>query len=295
MKILLTGKNGQVGFELRRSLAVLGEIYAIDIADCDLSNANAIRQIITNYQPDVIVNPAAYTAVDKAENDIANATAINANAPSLLAEMAETLGAVLVHYSTDYVFDGEKLAAYTETDAPNPQNVYGTTKLAGELAIQNNCQRHVILRTSWVVGAHGNNFAKTVLQLATERNTLKIVADQIGVPTSASLLADLTAHLVNKSQQNIGKFPYGLYHATADGETNWYEYACYVIKKAQIVGKKISVTPDSIHPISTVESPTPAKRPLNSRLDTTKLRKTFGLHLPNWQDSLDHILDQILL
>lgn len=294
MKILLTGMKGQVGFELRRSLALLGHCIAVDIADCDLSNEAAIRQLIRGHKPDVVVNPAAYTAVDKAESDQALAEAINARAPNVMAEEAERLGALLVHFSTDYVFDGEKEGAYTENDQPNPQNVYGTTKLEGERAVQRHCTRHLILRTSWVVGAHGNNFAKTMLRLASERDTLSVVADQFGVPTSAALLADLTAHLIRQAFQAPENFPHGLYHAVASGATNWHEYACFVIERARAAGKLIRVAPNNIKPITTIDYPTPAKRPANSRLDTTKLRNTFGLHWPNWQEGVDHILDQII-
>lgn len=273
MKLLLTGHNGQVGFELRRALAVLGEVIAIDSEDCD---------------------PAAYTAVDKAESEQALARAINARAPGVLAEEAKTLGALLVHFSTDYVFDGTKLGAYQESDTPNPSSVYGATKLAGERAIAAAGCRHLILRTSWVMGAHGGNFAKTMLRLAGERDTLSVVADHYGAPTSAALLADLTAHLVREAQRTPADFPYGLYHAVAAGETNWHAYACHVIERARAAGKAIPVAPDAIKAITTSDYPTPAKRPANSRLDTSLLRETFGLHLPDWKIGVDHILDQIL-
>ena len=295
MKILLTGKNGQVGFELRRSLTVLGEVLAVDVSDCDLSDAAAIRYLVQTHRPNVIVNTAAYTAVDKAEGDKAHAEVINAIAPGVLAEETERLGAMLVHFSTDYVFDGTKSGAYTEGDQPNPQSVYGVTKLVGERAVQNNCTRHLILRTSWVVGAHGDNFAKTMLRLASQRKELSVVADQFGAPTSAALLADITAHLIHQAFHFSREFPYGLYHAVASGVTNWYEYACYVIKQACTAGKSISIAPETIRSITTAEYPTPAKRPANSRLDTGKLRNTFGLHLPNWQEGVDHVLDQIFL
>ncbi|MDD3935973.1 dTDP-4-dehydrorhamnose reductase [Rhodoferax sp.] len=297
MRILLTGKEGQVGFELRRALALLGEVHAIDVADCDLGNEAAIRRMVQGLRPDVIVNPAAYTAVDKAESEPALAANINAHAPGILALEAERLGAMLVHFSTDYVFDGKKNGAYNETDTPNPKSVYGVTKLAGEHAVQRLCTRHVILRTSWVVGAHGNNFAKTMLRLAAERDELNVVSDQCGTPTSAALLADLTAHLVRQASQptrmETGRFPYGLYHATASGSTNWHAYASYVIERARAAGQPVRVAPDAIKPIATEAYPTPARRPANSQLDTTKLRETFGLHLPSWQAGVDHILDQL--
>lgn len=293
MKILLTGKNGQVGFELRRSLALLGEIVAVDAAECDLADASAIRRLVHDVQPSVIVNPAAYTAVDKAEGDAGAAHAVNAGAPGVLAEEASRLGALLVHYSTDYVFDGSKAGEYLEDDAPNPQSVYGASKLAGEQAVREACQRHVILRTSWVVGAHGGNFAKTMIRLASEREALNVVADQFGAPTSAALLADLTAHLVRQATQG-DTFPYGTYHAVAGGVTNWHEYACYVIDRARAAGLPIKVAADAIRPIATSDYPTPARRPANSRLSTRKLQETFNLRLPEWREGLDHILDQIL-
>ena len=294
MKLLLTGRNGQVGFELQRALAVLGDVVAMDAGDCDLADEAAIRRAMRDIRPDVIVNAAAYTAVDQAESEPALAQAINARAPGVLAEEAQALGALLVHYSTDYVFDGTKNAAYLESDAPNPTSVYGATKLAGERAIAAVCSRHLILRTSWVVGAHGSNFAKTMLRLALERDALSVVADQFGAPTSASLLADLTAHLVRQARREPDAFPYGLYHAVAAGETNWHAYACHVIERARAAGKPIRVAPEAIKAITTSEYLTPAKRPANSRLDTCLLRDTFGLSLPDWTVDVDHILQQIL-
>jgi dTDP-4-dehydrorhamnose reductase len=294
MKLLLTGKNGQVGFELQRALAVLGEVVAIDSNTCDLADETAIRRLLRNVRPDVVVNPAAYTAVDRAESEQALAQAINGRAPAVLAEEASALGALLVHYSTDYVFDGTKDGAYLETDAPNPISVYGATKLAGEQAVAATCSRHLILRTSWVLGAHGGNFAKTMLRLACEREVLSVVANQFGTPTSAALLADVTAHLVREAQQANNNFPYGLYHAVAGGETDWHTYACHVIERARAGGKPVRVAPEAIKAIVTTDYPTPARRPANSRLDTRLLRTTFGLHLPDWKVGVDHILDQIL-
>lgn len=294
MKVLLTGRTGQVGFELRRSLSLLGEITAPDASECDLSNETAIRQIVRHCRPQLIVNAAAYTSVDRAEAEPERAFAINANAPRVLAEEAEKLGAMLVHYSTDYVFNGLKDGAYTEADQTDPLCVYGVTKLAGERAVQTACSRHLILRTSWVVGAHGGNFARTMLRLAAERDSLSVVADQTGSPTSAALLADITACIVRIAAERSQAFPFGLYHASSDNVTTWHEYACYVIERARSAGMRIRVAPEAILPIPTTGYITPAKRPANSRLDTTKLRETFGLHLPSWQQGLDHILDQIL-
>lgn len=294
MKILLTGKNGQVGFELRRSLALLGEVLAVDVGECDLCDHAAIRQVVRSFCPHVIVNPAAYTAVDQAERESALAQAINVAAPELLAQEAERLGAMMVFYSTDYVFDGNKEGSYTEVDLPAPQNVYGITKRAGECAVQNGCARHIILRTSWVVGVHGNNFAKTILKLATERDELRVVADQFGAPTSAALLADVTAYLLRQASCNPDSFPYGLYHAAAAGVTNWHEYACHLVNRARAAGRPMRLSAEAIRPVATADYPAPARRPANSRLDTAKLRDTFGLHLPDWQAGVDHILDQIL-
>ena len=294
MKILLTGKSGQVGFELQRALAPLGEIVAVDHAECDLSNPEAIRQLVRATRPDVIVNPAAYTAVDKAETDRDLAFAVNAMAPGIFGEEAAKMGAFVVHYSTDYVFDGSKHGAYSEDDATNPQSVYGQSKCDGELALQGANPRHLILRTSWVVGAHGGNFAKTMLKLATDRDSLSVVADQWGSPTSAALLADITAHLVRQQQREKREaFPYGTYHCVAGGETNWCDYARFVIGEAIKAGKSMKVRPDAIKAITTADYPTPAKRPANSRLETRLFRDTFGLELPHWQAGLDQILQRI--
>jgi dTDP-4-dehydrorhamnose reductase len=295
MKILLTGKNGQVGFELQRALAPLGEIVAVDQDECDLSDAAAIRDLIRSVKPGVIVNPAAYTAVDKAESDTAAAEAVNARAPGVIGEEAARLGAWVAHFSTDYVFDGTKREPYVEADATNPQGVYGRSKRDGELALQASGARHLILRTSWVVGAHGNNFAKTMLRLAAEREQLSVVADQFGVPTSAALLADLTALLVRQVQlKGPDDFAFGLYHAVPAGETTWHECACFVIEQALRAGKPLKAKPENIKAITTAEYPTPARRPANSRLNTTRFRQTFGLQLPSWQSGLQHILEEIL-
>jgi dTDP-4-dehydrorhamnose reductase len=294
LKILVTGKNGQVGFELQRALAPLGEVIAVGHAECNLADAEAVRELVRRVAPDVIVNPAAYTAVDKAESDEQTAFAVNAQAPGVLGEEAARLGALVVHYSTDYVFDGAKEGSYTETDQPDPQSVYGSTKYAGERALAAANPRHLILRTSWVVGAHGGNFAKTMLRLAAERERLSVVADQFGAPTSAALLADLTAQLVRQYQrEGAGSFPYGTYHVTASGETNWCDYARFVIGEALAAGKTLKAGPDAVAPLTTAEYPTPAKRPSNSRLDTSHFRSTFGLRLPPWQESVRHVLQQI--
>jgi dTDP-4-dehydrorhamnose reductase len=295
MKILLTGKNGQLGFELQRALAPLGEVVAVGTQDCNLADADAVRDLVRRVAPDVIVNPAAYTAVDKAESDAATARAVNAIAPAILGEEGAKLGALVLHYSTDYVFDGTKQGAYTESDTPAPQSVYGRTKLEGEQGLAAANPRHLILRTSWVVGAHGGNFAKTMLRLAGERDKLAVVADQFGAPTPAALLADVSAHLVREYARTGGAgFPYGTYHVAAGGETSWHGYAQFVIGEALAAGKPLKATADAVAPLSTEQYPTPAKRPLNSRLDTTRFRTTFGLRLPHWQDGVRHVLRQIL-
>ncbi len=295
MKILLTGKNGQLGFELQRALAPLGEVIAVGTQDCNLADADALRALVRRVAPDVIVNPAAYTAVDKAESDEATARAVNAVAPAILGEEGAKLGALVLHYSTDYVFDGTKQGAYTENDAPAPRSVYGRTKLEGEQGLAAANPRHLILRTSWVVGAHGGNFAKTMLRLAGEREKLTVVADQFGAPTPAALLADLSAHLVREhARARDTGFPYGTYHVAAGGETSWHGYAQFVIGEALAAGKHLKASVDAVARLATEQYPTPARRPLNSRLDTTRFRTTFDLRLPPWQEGVRHVLRQIL-
>jgi len=293
-KILITGKNGQVGFELQRALAPLGEIIAVDRSECDLADLDALRAFIARVQPDVIVNPAAYTAVDKAESDRDNAFLINRDAVRVMGEEAARLNALVIHYSTDYVFDGAKNGSYTEEDSPAPKSVYGASKLAGELALAMANPRHLILRTSWVVGAHGGNFAKTMLRLAGERDKLSVVGDQHGAPTSAALLADVTAHLVRDYLHVQEALAFGTYHVTGSGETTWYDYAKFVIAEAIAAGKPMKAGPDAVSSLTTAEYPTPAQRPANSRLDTTYFQSTFNLHLPHWQQSVRHVLQQIL-
>ena len=294
MRILLTGKNGQVGFELQRALAPLGEVIAVDQTECNLADQNAIRSLVGEIRPDIIVNPAAYTAVDKAESEPDIAFAINGVAPGVLGEEAAKINALVVHYCTDYVFDGVKQTFYTEDDLPNPQSVYGKSKLAGEQALRQRIKNHLVFRTSWVFGAHGNNFAKTMLKLAAERESLNVVADQFGAPTSAALIADVTAQIVGQYQrQGRQDFPFGLYNLVAGGETTWCDFAKTVIKAAHDAGKPLKLNPENIRPITTAEYPLPAPRPANSRLATHKLEKTFGLRLPPWQEGLNHVLQQI--
>ena len=295
MRILLTGKNGQVGFELQRALAPLGEVVAVDRAQCDLADVASIRAMVREIRPQIIVNSAAYTAVDRAECERDQAMAINATAPGVLGEEAARIGAGVVHFSTDYVFDGRQVETYRESDAENPLSVYGLSKLAGERALAASGAANLILRTSWVVGAHGDNFAKTILRLAAERDALSVVSDQVGAPTSAALIADVTAQLIGRMRREGPEgFPFGLYHLTANGATNWHDYAVYVVESARSAGLRTMLAPENIRAISTAEYPQLAKRPANSRLCSEKIQQTFGLTLPKWQSGLDHILTQIL-
>ena len=295
MKILLFGKGGQVGWELQRSLAPVGELIALEFDSTDycgdFTNLTGLANTVRQVKPDVIVNAAAHTAVDKAESEPELVRTINAIAPGVLADEAEKLGAWLIHYSTDYVFDGSGTTPWKETDATGPLGVYGRTKLEGEQAVDR-CTRHLIFRTSWVYAARGANFAKTMLRLAKERDELKVIADQFGAPTGAELLADVTAQAIRTTQDKPELA--GLYHLVAGGETSWYDYAQFVIAFAKQSGETIRVTPDAIKPIPTTDYPTPAKRPLNSRLDTTKLKTTFDLQLPDWRDGVRRVLTEIL-
>ncbi|GAB6142406.1 dTDP-4-dehydrorhamnose reductase [Methylosoma difficile] len=298
MKILLLGKNGQVGWELQRALAPLGELIALDrnAADglCgDLTNLAGLAATIQQLKPDVIVNAAAHTAVDKAESELGLANTINALAPEVLAKEAKACGAWLVHYSTDYVFDGSGEQPWQETDATGPLGVYGASKLRGEqLIAQSGCQ-HMIFRTSWVYGAKGNNFAKTMLRLAKERDSLNVINDQIGAPTGADLLADVIAHAIRFAQHNPQVS--GLYHLAAAGETSWFEYARFVLAFAEQAGVVLKVSPDAVNPIPTSQFPTPAKRPHNSRLSMAKLENTFGLTMPHWQMGVVRMLNEIAI
>jgi len=293
VKILLLGKNGQVGWELQRSLSLLGELIALDLEDgCDLSDSDALVANVRSHAPQVIVNAAAHTAVDKAESEPESVRLINAEAPARLGLEAKALGAILVHYSTDYVFDGSGDQPRDEDAPTRPLSVYGSTKLEGEQAIRASGCRHLILRTSWVYAARGANFAKTMLKLAAERDQLKVIADQIGAPTGAELLADLTAHMLRATlvQPDLA----GTYHAVAGGETNWHAYAKFVIEFARARGQVLRVTPEQVLPIPTSDYPTPAKRPLNSRLSTAKLQQHFGLTPPDWRVGVERMLAEIL-
>ncbi len=296
MKILLFGKSGQVGWELQRSLAPLGELVALDSRSLelcgDLTDLEGIARTVRTVAPDVIVNAAAHTAVDKAESEPELARTLNALAPGVLAQEANKIGAWLVQYSTDYVFDGSGEQPRLETDATGPLSVYGATKLEGEQLIQQTGCRHLIFRTSWVYGARGGNFAKTMLRLAGERDSLSVINDQFGAPTGADLLADVTAHAIRAARQRAELS--GLYHLAAAGVTSWHGYAGFVIDFARQAGVPLKVAPDAIKPVPTTAYPTPARRPLNSLMDTAKLQHSFELNLPDWQVGVARMLSEVL-
>jgi dTDP-4-dehydrorhamnose reductase len=296
MKILLFGKNGQVGWELQRSLAPLGEVISLDAdstgLSADFAKPESLVATVREVAPHWIVNAAAHTAVDKAESESDLARAINATAPGVLAREAAAMGAWLMHYSTDYVFDGSGSTARAEDAPTGPLGVYGATKLEGEELIRASGCQHLIFRTSWVYAARGGNFARTMLKLAQERDALKVIDDQIGAPTGADLLADLSAH----AMRSVALQPQhgGTYHAVASGHTSWHGYATHVIENARARGLSIRVAREAIAAVPTSAFPTPARRPANSRLDTRKLRNTFGLQLPDWQSGVDRMLAEVL-
>lgn len=291
-KILLLGKNGQLGWELQRALAPLGEVCACGSADADLAQPASLPALVQRVAPDVIVNAAAYTAVDKAESEPAVAHAVNAAAPGVLAREAAARGAWLVHYGSDYVFDGSGDTARSEDAATGPLSVYGRSKLEGEDAIRASGCRHLILRTSWVYAARGGNFIRTMLRLAAEREQLRVVADQIGAPTGAELLADVTAHALGalRSDARHG----GTYHCVAAGATSWCDYARLVIERARELGAAVRVPPQGIEPVPSSAYPTAARRPLNSRLATAKIEAAFGIVLPPWQSGVERALAEML-
>ena len=294
MKILLFGKNGQLGWELNRSLQPLGEIVVLDIEEVDFSEPESLRQIVQDESPDVICNAVAYTAVDKAEENEELALKINGVAPGVLAEEALKLGALLIHYSTDYVFDGTKASPYVETDTPNPVNAYGRTKLAGELAVQSSGCDYLILRTSWVYASRANNFMLTMLKLAQEREELSIVADQIGAPTTARLIADTTVLCVHQvmKERIAGVFSSDLYHLTASGHTSWHGFTKEIVSLAS-QNSKLQLTVKDIKAIPTSDYPAPATRPMNSQLELTKLESIFTLKMPDWKKSLSYCMAEI--
>jgi dTDP-4-dehydrorhamnose reductase len=302
LKILLTGKNGQVGFELARHLSTTQhEVISVGSADCDLSRPVAIRDLIKTVKPDVLINPAAYTAVDRAESEPDVAKAINADAPEVMANELKKTGGLLIHFSTDYVFDGQKTTPYTELDVPNPQSVYGQTKLQGEQAIAASGVDYIILRTSWVFGAHGHNFLKTMLRLAAEREELRVVNDQFGAPTSARFLAQTVTQMLgrlgrerpSKNEATDRAALTGLYHCSCSGRTSWYDYAKFAIELDHQNGAKLRLLADKLIPIPSSAYPTPAARPTNSVLDNTKLEKTFGIQRPDWQFEVEQVIQAL--
>jgi dTDP-4-dehydrorhamnose reductase len=300
MKILLFGKNGQVGWELQRTLKPLGELVTLDLeGDNELcgnfTDLDGLRRTIQKVKPDVIVNAAAYTAVDKAESEASLAMEINAEAPRALAEEASALGACIVHYSTDFVFDGKQKIPYTELDAANPLSEYGKSKLAGDIAVMSNCARHLIFRTSWVFGVHGNNFLKTILKLAAERTSLRVVVDQVGTPTEANLIATTTAKvLAVMATAPAEDSRWGIYNLVAGGQTSWHGFATYIVERARAAGMRLDLRPEAIAAIPTTEYPLPAARPAYSVLNTEKLNKTFDLSFPLWQVGADRVTDSIV-
>ncbi len=292
MRILLFGKNGQVGWELQRALAPLGEVIALSTDSkeyhADFFEPEKLFETIYQIKPNIIVNAAAYTAVDKAENDKDSAQKINADSVAILAKAAQNIGAWLIHYSTDYVFNGRGEKAWQEIDSPDPLSVYGKTKLAGENAIIDGCENYLIFRTSWVYANKGSNFAKTMLNLGKKHNQLSVINDQFGAPTSAELLADCTAHAIRVATKN----PHvaGLYHLAATGTTTWYEYAKFVFDEAK--KNQIDLIIQNVIPITTIEYPLPAERPHNSRLDINKFEKTFELKLPDWKAGIIRLINE---
>ncbi len=291
MNILLLGKTGQVGHELQRSLLPLGDVAALGRDDVNLEDLASINQVLERHAPNIIVNATAYTAVDKAESDEATASMVNAESVKIMAEYADKANALLVHYSTDYVYDGEKASAYIETDTTNPQSAYGRTKLAGEHAILASGCQYLIFRTSWVFSAYGGNFINTIMRLAAERDSLSIVADQIGAPTSAELIADVTALAIFAHKTNA--IAHGIYHLSGTGEVSWHGFATHIITRLQENGVALKLSAGAVHPIESEEYPLPAKRPKNSRLDTGKLSNTLGLKIPHWSIYVDRTIDQL--
>ncbi len=292
MNILLLGKNGQVGHELTRSLLPLGHIKALNEKDLDLRHHNALRDVLNTEKPDVIVNAAAYTAVDKAETEKEIAWDINSTVVEILSEYAKANNALLVHYSTDYVFNGEKKGAYNENDATCPINQYGASKASGEAAIVAAGCEHLTFRTSWVFAAHGHNFIKTILKLAKEKTALTVIDDQYGAPTAAELIADMTAHsiLAHKNKQ----LPSGLYHLTASGLTSWHGLASYILTQAETLGLSLSLKPGDVTPILSEAYAVAATRPKNSQLNTQKLSDTLGITLPDWRVYVDRMMHQLI-
>lgn len=296
MKILLLGKDGQVGWELQRSLSPLGQIQSMGRKEVEMEDFDALRDCVQKNKPDIVVNAAAYTAVDKAESDADKAYKVNAEAVGVLADETRKLNAWLVHFSTDYVFNGEKSSPYEEDDPTCPLSVYGKSKLEGEQLIRKNHAKHLIFRTSWIYAARGNNFAKTMLRLAREKDELKVIADQYGAPTSAELIADVTALILLQISRSSGEEDFaGIYHLVAGGETSWCGFAQYVLKQVQDMGIKLKVSAEEVQSITTNDYPLSARRPNSSRLNTAKLTRTFNLILPDWQYHVQRLVSELVL
>ena len=289
MKILLTGKDGQVGFALNKKLVSVGELIATDRNELNLENPDAIRAFIEKIKPDMIINAAAYTDVDKAETEIELAHKVNTEAPKVLAEKASQLDIPMIHFSTDYVFDGLKNEPYVETDQANPQSIYGKTKSEGEEAVRQH-KKHIILRASWVFSSRGQNFLKTIMRLIQEKSSLDIVSDQKGTPTSADALAEVTYKIVKTILNKASFEDFGTYHVSLEGEADWYQYACFITDEAIRLGLKTTMTSQDIMAISSDAYPMLAKRPMNTRLDTTKIKKTFMLKLPSWEQEVAAVI-----
>ena len=293
MKILLTGKSGQVGFELNKKLHALGEVIAIGREDLDLGKSNDIFLFLDQVKPDLIIHSAAFTSVDKAETELNLCYEINVNATRAITKYAIERNIPIIYFSTDYVFDGFKNEPYLEGDKVNPQSVYAKTKCEAE-AILREHKKYIILRSSWVFGTHGNNFLKNILRLMQGNNSLSVVNDQRGSPASVAMLADVTFKIAQSILCNKDYKDYGTYHVTTDGETNWFEYACFIVDEAIKLGLHSNITSSQIKPIPTSAYPTPAKRPLNSRLCTEKIKKTFMLELPHWEDEVTKVLRDLI-
>lgn len=289
-KILVLGRDGQLGFELRRSLAPLGNVAAVGRSECDLTYPLQLARVVRREKPDVIVNAAALTSVERAEEDVVRAMRINAEAAGELAALAASRGALIVHYSSDYVFDGEKQDPYLETDVPAPLNAYGRSKLAGERAVQAMNADHLVFRTSWIYGVFGNSFLKSMLMALRQPEPLRVVSDQRGAPTGAAFIADVTALAVARYLGGMAEFPFGLYHLAAAGQATWHEYACYVAEQARMAGLPVTLVPADIQPVPSSQYPSTPRRPLNSCLDTGLLAQRFGIHAPPWQEGVRHAL-----
>jgi len=297
MKLLLLGSNGQLGWELQRSLSPLGEIFVCDRNVVDFRNLDKLKSVVRQYKPDVIVNAAAYTNVDKSESDAENAFKVNFEAVELLANEAAILNSWLIHYSTDYIFDGTKNSPYKEEDKTNPKSVYGKSKLRGELAIIDSKCKYLIFRTSWLYSTYGRNFVNTILRIAKEKSELRVVCDQIGAPTSAELVADVSSICISQIVQDglSSKDISGVYHLTSTGKTSWFDFAKYIINETKKLGGGLIIDPKNIIAINTSEYPLPAERPVNSLLNSQKLCKTFHLHLPSWKIHVDRTIRELYL